>query len=163
MGIVSKLFTYAKLVVAFLSELVLKLLRLDSTPFAERTRSLLGTTGVALPDGDKRLLVSEPDAGEKKETPENAWVAASDEEMWEPGGRELLTALLKANGELQRSTHPPPESNASQPEDALVELSDGEDATMPIFLLGARKPRAGSMRDDASALNQSIVVGAMSL
>ncbi|RLN52173.1 hypothetical protein BBJ28_00012844 [Nothophytophthora sp. Chile5] len=163
MSVVSKLFTYAKLVVALLSELVLKFLRLDSTPFTERTRRLLGTTGVALPDGDKRLLVSESDAGEKQETPENAWMATPGEGMWEPGGRELLAALLKENEEPQRSDHSPPEANASQSDDALVELSDGEDASMPISLLGARKPRAGSMRDDASALNQPIVVGATSL
>ncbi|KAG7386404.1 hypothetical protein PHYPSEUDO_000333 [Phytophthora pseudosyringae] len=120
MEVVSRFFTYAKLVVLLVGRMVAKLLRMGTSRLAEMTRRLRGLPRVALPNGDTRLLSTGKDLAD-------GWVAVSDVDNWEPGGRNLLD-----DESWKRSCRA---SESSSTEDELIELSDGEELAAPITSL----------------------------
>ncbi|ETM47190.1 hypothetical protein L914_08089 [Phytophthora nicotianae] len=119
MGVMNKFFVYAKLVVLLTIRMTAKLLQMGTSQLAEMARRLVGKSRVDLQNGDQQLLNTESidDAVEKDLTDE--WVAVSDEDNWEPGGKNLLDTNRKPSHRVSESST----------EDELIEFSDGEEPT----------------------------------
>ncbi|KAG7395098.1 hypothetical protein PHYBOEH_004250 [Phytophthora boehmeriae] len=129
MGLMARFFAYATIVVALVTRMVSKILSMSAARIAALRKRLLGGSHVEISDGKKQLLDTgkEEDAAQKELASE--WVALPEEETWEPGARDLLDDLLPTSKEPQ----------ASETEDELVELSDGEDKAAPRILRSGLK------------------------
>ncbi|KAL3659559.1 hypothetical protein V7S43_015546 [Phytophthora oleae] len=145
MELVKKLLLYAKLVVVLVGRVVVQLLRIGAASFAGVTCYLLGTPRVDLLNGDKHFLETESihDAGQKDLAGE--WVAVSDEDNWEPGGRDLLDENEKRSRQ----------ASLSSTEDELIEFSDGEERAALTSTFHLAKQKDERTQRTLSLLNQT--------
>ncbi|KAG1708616.1 hypothetical protein DVH05_022243 [Phytophthora capsici] len=127
MELVNNLLLYAKLALVLVGRVVVQLLRVGVGSVTKVAGYLHGTLREDLPNGDKQFL--EAESVQNDLTTE--WVAVSDEDNWELGGRDLLDE----NEKTSRQT------SVSSTEDELIEFSDGEERAALTSILHQTKQK----------------------